>query len=152
MQSHFPPSNESHHVDDITAPSEEPFKQIPSGALIAATVSPLLGFFTLMLSHHISRLSKSLDQLVHSYGHWIPGSTGSGPDGSIGSYTGKETLAMAVWLASWLLFHLLWRNRELSVKNWIPYFLGGLLLLTLSFFHPLIDPIVLFIAERLKLI
>lgn len=152
MQSNLTPNTESHHADDITTPSEELCKHIPSGALIASTLSPLLGFFTLMLSHHISRLSKSLDQLVHSYGQWIPGSTGSGADGSIGSYTGKETLALAVWLASWLLFHLLWRNRELSVKNWIPYFLGGLLLLTLSFFHPLIDPIILFIAGSLKLI
>ncbi len=105
-----------------------------------------------MLSHHISRLSKSLDQLVHSYGHWIPGSVGSGADGSICSYTGKETLALAVWLTSWLVFHLLWRHRELSVKTWIPYYLGGFLLLALGFFHPLIDPVILFIAESLKLI
>jgi hypothetical protein len=152
MQSNLTTTNESHHTDDINAISEEAFKHIPSGALIAATLSPLLGFFTLMISHHISRLSKSLDQLVHSYGHWIPGSTGSGPDGSIGSYTGKETLALAVWLTSWLVFHLLWRNRELSIKTWIPWFFGGLFLLTLGFFHPLIDPIVLFIAESLKLI
>jgi hypothetical protein len=152
MQSNPTTVSQSHPSDNAITASVETLVQVPSGALIAATFSPLLGFFTLMLSHHISRLSKSLDQLVHSYGHWIPGSTGSGPDGSIGSYTGKETLALAVWLTSWLVFHLVWRNRELSVKNWIPWYLSALLLLTLSFFHPLIDPIVLFIAESLKLI
>ena len=130
--------------------SEQP--RLPSGPLVAASISPILGFFTLMVSHHISRLSKNLDHLVHAYAHWIPGSVGTGPDGSIGSYTGKETLALAVWLSSWLLFHVLWRNRELSVKAWIPWFLGSIFLVTLGFFHPLIDPVVLFIAGSLKLI
>lgn len=130
--------------------SEQPC--LPSGPLVAASISPILGFFTLMVSHHISRLSKNLDRLVHAYGHWIPGSVGTGPDGSIGSYTGKETLALTVWLSSWLLFHVLWRNRDLSVKVWIPWFLGSIFLVTLGFFHPLIDPVVLFIAGSLKLI
>lgn len=130
--------------------SEQP--HLPSGPLVAASLAPILGFFTLMVSHHISRLSKNLDHLVHAYGHWIPGSLGTGPDGSIGSYTGKETLALVVWLSSWLLFHVLWRNRELSVKAWIPWFLGSIFLVTLGFFHPLIDPIVLFIAGSLALI
>jgi len=125
---------------------------VPSGALVAATLAPVLGFFTLMLSHHISRLSKSLDQLVHAYGHWIPGSLGSGPDGSIGSYTGKETLALAVWFISWAVFHGLWRKQELSILTWIPWFLGALLLVTLGFLHPLVDPIVLFLGSRLGLI
>jgi hypothetical protein len=130
--------------------SEQP--QLPSGPLVAASVSPILGFLALLLSHQISRLSKNLDHLVHSYGHWIPGSIGTGADGSIGSYTGKETLALAVWLSSWLLFHILWRNHELSIKTWIPWFLGGIFLVMLGFFHPFIDPIVLFIAGSLELI
>ena len=67
-----------------------------SGPVVAASMSLLLGFLTLMISHHISRLTKELDKIVHAYGHWIPGSTGSGPDGSIGSYSGKETLAIGV--------------------------------------------------------
>jgi hypothetical protein len=147
-----PISVSNHSYENADTVREVDLAQVPSGALIAATLSPLLGFFTLMMSHHISRLSISLDKLVHSYGHWIPGSVGSGPDGSIGSYTGKETLALTVWLSSWLLFHVLWKNKELSVNAWIPCYLGSLLLLTVGFFHPLIDPIVLFIAESLKLI
>lgn len=49
-------------------------KQIFSGPAIAATLSPLLGFYMLMISHHVSRLSKAWDQLVHAYGYWGSGS------------------------------------------------------------------------------
>lgn len=122
-------------------------KTLYSGPLVAASLSVLLAFLTLMVSHHISRLTLELDKVVHAYGHWIPGSTGSGPDGSIGSYSGKETLAIQVWLMSWLVFHLLWRRQNLSLRRWSRLFVIGLLLITLGFFHPLSDPIVLFIAE-----
>lgn len=118
-----------------------------SGPVVAASLSLLLAFLTLMVSHHISRLTKELDNIVHAYGHWIPGSTGSGPDGSIGSYSGKETLAVAVWLSSWLVLHLLWRKQDLSLQLWTRFFIAALALITLGFFHPLSDPIVLFIAD-----
>lgn len=114
-----------------------------SGPLIAATLSPVLGFYTLMISHHVSRISKQWDQVVHAYGYWIPGSLGTGPDGSIGSYSGKETLALAVWFLSWAIFHLLWKKQELPVKRWTPVFLGALAFVTLCLFHPFIDPILL---------
>lgn len=117
-----------------------------SGPVVAASLSLLLAFLTLMISHHISRLTPGLDKLVHSYGYWISGSTGKGPDGSIGSYSGKETLAIAVWLTSWLAFHLMWRKQDLSLQAWTRLFLFGLAAITLGFFHPLADPIVLFIA------
>lgn len=118
-----------------------------SGPVVAASLSLLLAFLTLMVSHHISRLTKTLDNIVHAYGHWIPGSTGSGPDGSIGSYSGKETLALIVWLGSWLIFHVLWRKQDLSLQVWTRFFVVGLVLITLGFFHPLSDPIVLLIAD-----
>lgn len=117
-----------------------------SGPVVAASLSLLLAFLTLMISHHISRLTPGLDKLVHAYGYWIPGSTGKGPDGSIGSYSGKETLALAVWLATWLIFHFLWRKLDFPLQAWTRFFLIGLVVITLGFFHPLADPIVLFIA------
>lgn len=117
-----------------------------SGAAVAASVSLLLAFLTLMISHHISRLSPGLDTLVHSYGYWIPGAQGKGPNGSIGSYSGKETLAIAVWLISWLVFHLRWRKLDLPLHTWTKWFVISLAVITLGFFHPLADPIVLFIA------
>jgi hypothetical protein len=127
------------HLNDTSKPV--------SGPLIAATLAPVLGFYTLMISHHVSRVTKELDKLVHSYGHWIPGSQGSGPDGSIGSYSGKETLALMVWFVSWAIFHFLWRKQELSVSRWIPIFLGLLAFVTLCLFHPFIDPILMLLLS-----
>ncbi|MEQ1637455.1 MAG: hypothetical protein ABL903_12250 [Methylococcales bacterium] len=120
---------------------------IVSGPLIAATLSPVLGFYTLMISHHVSRVSNALDKLVHAYGYWIPGSLGNGPDGSIGSYAGKETLALIVWLFSWAIFHFLWRKQEIPVNRWIPIFLGSLGFVTLCLFHPFIDPILMLLLS-----
>ncbi len=117
-----------------------------SGPVIAASLSALLGLLTLVVTHHISRLTKGLDKLIHSYGYWMPGSTGTGPDGSIGNYSGKETLALLVWTATWLIFHYLWRKQDFSLRAWTPFFLGTLVFLMLGLFHPLIDPVVLFIA------
>lgn len=121
-------------------------QSMPTGPVVAASLSLLLAFLTLLITHHISRLTPGLDKLIHSYGYWIPGSTGKGPDGSIGSYSGKETLALGVWLISWLIFHLLWRKQDLSLQAWTRIFIISLVVITLGFFHPLSDPIVLFIA------
>lgn len=118
-----------------------------SGPLIAATLSPVLGFYTLMISHHVSRVTPALDKMVHAYGYWIPGSQGIGPDGSIGSYAGKETLALMVWFFSWAIFHFLWRHKELSVSRWMPIFLGAIAFVTLCLFHPFIDPILMLLLE-----
>jgi hypothetical protein len=117
-----------------------------SGPIVAATLSALLAMLTLVVTHHVSRLTKGLDQTIHAYGHWIPGSTGTGPDGSIGSYSGKETLALIVWAVAWPLFHFLWRKQDFSLRALTPILVGALLLLTLGLFHPLIDPVVLLIA------
>jgi hypothetical protein len=122
-----------------------PITALYSGPIIAATLAPLLGFYTLMISHHVSRVTKELDKMVHAFGYWIPGSLGNGPDGSIGSYAGKETLALGVWFLSWALFHLLWKQQELPVKRWIPVFLGAITFVTLCLFHPFIDPIIMLI-------
>ena len=118
-----------------------------SGPAIAATLALLLGFYTLMITHHISRLTKEMDKLIHSYGYWIPGSTGVGPDGSIGSYSGKETLALMVWGLSWAVFHLLWRKQDIAVSRWLPIFLGALLVVALGFIHPIIDPVILILID-----
>jgi hypothetical protein len=141
--------NQSMHSTQYNQNAEPDQATMPlhSGPLIAATLSPLLGFYTLMISHHVSRVSKELDQLVHAYGHWIPGSVGTGPDGSIGSYSGKETLALVVWFLTWAIFHFLWQKQDLPVNRWIPLFLGAIGFVTLCLFHPFIDPILMLLLN-----
>jgi hypothetical protein len=144
MKTHQSNSNhapKSDHLDD-----SELKTPLYSGPIVAATLSALLGLFTLVVTHHVSRLTKGLDQMIHSYGYWMPGSTGTGPDGSIGNYSGKETLALIVWGVAWLLFHYLWRKQDFSLRALTPLFIGTLFFLMLGLFHPIIDPVVLFIA------
>lgn len=117
-----------------------------SGPIVAATLSGLLGLLTLVVTHHVSRLTKGLDKMIHAYGYWIPGATGTGPDGSIGSYSGKETLALLVWGITWVLLHYLWRKLDFSLHAFIPFLIWTLAFLMLGLFHPLIDPVVLFLA------
>ena len=120
-----------------------------SGVVVAATLAPLLGFYTLMITHHVSRLSKYWDKFIWSYGQWIPGSVGNGALGSTGSYAGKEALALMVWLGSWAVFHYLWRKQDLSLQGWLPIFSGGLLLVVLGFIHPVIDPVIVLLRDLL---
>lgn len=140
-------SNSSQHSQD-TAHLDALKSEIPlySGPVVAATLSALLALLTLVVTHHISRLTQSLDKMIHAYGYWMPGSTGTGPDGSIGNYSGKETLALIVWAVAWSLLHYLWRKQDFSLRALTPLLVGSLLFLTLGLFHPLIDPVVLFIA------
>lgn len=133
--------------EDLSSSAHSEQMPVFSGPAIAATLSLLLGFYTLMITHHVSRLTKDLDKLIHSYGYWMPGSTGSGPDGSIGSFSGKETLAVLVWCLSWAIFHMLWRQVDLPMRKWLPIFLGALLVVTLGFIHPVIDPVILLLVD-----
>ena len=76
-------------------------------------------------------------------------STGHGALGSTGSYAGKESLALIVWLGSWAVFHYLWRKQDLSLQGWLPIFASGLLVVTLGFIHPVIDPVILLLRDFL---
>jgi len=118
-----------------------------SGPAVAASLAPLMGFLTLAVTHHLSRLNTGLENIIHSWGYWIPGAVGSGPNGSIGSYSGKETLALLVWGGSWIVFHLAWRKQDFSLHRWIPLFAALLFMLGLGFVHPVIDPFVLALAS-----
>lgn len=84
--------------------------QRPSGAALAATLAASLGLLALGLAHVLSEVSGTVKTTMQSLGNlWMPGAAGIGP------YSGKETVALLVWLGSWTLLHLGWRKRELSV-------------------------------------
>lgn len=82
----------------------------PSGAAVAATLAAGLGVLALAIAQVMSQASKSFNTAMQSLGNlWMPGAAGIGP------YSGKETVALVVWLASWALLHRLFHTRELSI-------------------------------------
>lgn len=85
-------------------------KERPSGAALAATLAASLGVLSLALVQVMSEVSEPFKMMMQSLGNlWMPGAAGIGP------YSGKETVALIVWLGSWALFHAGWRKRELPV-------------------------------------
>ena len=80
----------------------------------------MLGMLALGATVFLCESSNSVSQFVHGIGKlWIPGAEG------IGSYSGKETVALTAWLSSWFLFHLLFRRKELKEIFWLTLFLLG---------------------------
>ena len=93
---------------------------IPGGAAVAAIISAMLGMLTLALVNWGSEASNGFQAWVHGVGKlWMPGAAGIGP------YSGKETLALVVWIASWLILHPVLRNRHVNVARWLVIFLVG---------------------------
>ena len=83
----------------------------PTGAAAAAYLSASLGILALALSHLFSEKSESVKNAVHHLGKfWMPGAEGIGP------YSGKETIQLLVWLLTWLILHLWFRKKNISVR------------------------------------
>ena len=82
----------------------------PSGAACAAALSAALGLLALSMAHVLSEVSSGFKAAMQTLGNlWMPGAAGIGP------YSGKETVALLVWLISWTLLHAVWVRKELSV-------------------------------------
>lgn len=82
----------------------------PNGAAAAAVLSAAVGLLVLAISQIVTHVSAPINDAVHALGKlWMPGAEGIGP------YSGKETIALLVWFASWALLHGLWRRRELKL-------------------------------------
>ena len=89
-----------------------------SGPAAAALLSTGIGCWSMMITHHLADTSKERDAIVWKIGSWIPGS--HNPDqvwGNIGSYSGKETVLLIMWLSSWFLLHQLWRKKDIPNRT-----------------------------------
>lgn len=109
-----------------------------SGSAAAALVSAGFGCFFLMVNQHLTNLSKDWDNFVWALGSWIPGS--HNPDelyGSLGSYSGKETLLLIGWLGSWLLLSRLWGHRQIKAKTIFFWLFTFFTTATIMAWHPL---------------
>jgi hypothetical protein len=129
----------------------EHFKQFPSGlargshqppptsgAAAAALISAGIGCFMMMVTHHLAETSTVRDRAIWSLGKWIPGSdTGDRLLGSIGSYTGKETILLCVWLGSWLVLHNLLQHRQIKTSTIFIWTFGLFVAATVMSWQPL---------------
>lgn len=89
----------------------ENVKSKPSGAAAAAFIASSLGLLALAISHVMSQASHTAKELIHNIGKlWMPGAQGIGP------YSGKETVALVVWLGSWIFLHFIFRKREVNMQ------------------------------------
>jgi hypothetical protein len=114
-------------------------KEPSTGPVVAALMAVLCGEFALLLADKISNRSKAMEGRVYSLGKWMPGASGTGADGSIGPYSGKETIALVVWCLSWAILHAALRNASPSVAKSLYIFLIGLTVITVNFIDPIAD-------------
>ena len=91
-----------------------------NGAAVAATLSAMVGMLALAAVVLACEASKELTDRVHTLGKlWMPGAEGIGP------YSGKETVMLVAWLASWAILHPLLRRRNLNGGLCLTVFLAG---------------------------
>ena len=105
----------------------------PSGGAAAALISSSLGLMALALSHLASEASSSVKEFVLGLGKlWMPGAQGIGP------YSGKETIALLVWIVSWIILHMTLRKREVSILGSAILWLVGLGVATTLLWPPVV--------------
>ena len=92
----------------MTTPSTS--THVTTGPAAAALGGTVLGLMALGLSQVYSERSEPFKHAMQSLGNlWMPGAAGIGP------YSGKETVALLVWLLSWAVLHLVLRKREVNL-------------------------------------
>jgi hypothetical protein len=109
-----------------------------SGGAAAALISVGVGCFTMMVTHHLAETSTEIDRFIWGLGKWIPGSdTGDKLWGSIGSYTGKETMLLVGWLLSWLMLHNLLKHQQVKTRTIFLWTFGLVVAATVMSWQPL---------------
>ena len=101
---------------------------------MAAILSAALGLITLAVVNLGTQASRAFNAWVHGIGKlWMPAAEGIGP------YSGKETLSLAVWVASWILLHLVLRKHDLNLGRWLVVFLVGVGIATTLLWPPVFE-------------
>lgn len=111
-----------------------------NGIAQAAILSAMLGMLTVGVVNLATSISGNFKEIVHSIGKiWMPGAEGIGP------YSGKETVALAVWLISWIILHHFLRDKEVDNRLILFIFLVGLGLATTLVWPPVFEGIAHFL-------
>ena len=108
-----------------------------SGAAQAAALGAMCGILTVAIVNLMTQMSNGLKEVVHNIGKlWMPGAEGIGP------YSGKESIAIVVWLVSWYVFHEILRQHEWNQRTVIIVFLTGIAMATTLVWPPVFEGIV----------
>jgi len=106
------------------------------GAAQAALLSVMLGLVTLALINLGTAMSAGFKATVHTVGKlWMPGAQGIGP------YSGKETIALVVWLVSWFVLHRILRAKEWNNNAVLAVFMAGIAVATTLIWPPVFEAI-----------
>ena len=109
----------------------------PTGAAGAALVAVGVGTMALAVSHILAERSTRAKDAIQALGNaWMPGAVGIGP------YSGKETIALIAWLGTWLVLHLLWKRRTVSVTTSTLSFLALIGIATTLLWPPITEHVV----------
>lgn len=109
----------------------------PTGIAAAAILSAALGLLALAISHLVDGFSAAGEAWVYAWGKaWMPGAQGIGP------YSGKETLALLVWLGSWAVLHLGLGRKNVSLAKVGVLFLMGIGLATTLLWPPVTERVI----------
>lgn len=109
-------------------------RPMPGGIAVAALMASMLGMLALAVVNVFTASSKGFNTWVHGVGKlWMPGAAGIGP------YSGKETISLVVWLATWVVLHYALRERELKLSTWLIVFLVGLAVATTLIWPPVFE-------------
>lgn len=109
-------------------------RAVPGGIAVAALMAGMLGMLTLAVVNVFTAASKPFNAWVHGVGKlWMPGAEGIGP------YSGKETIALIVWLGSWALLHYALRGRDMKLSAWLVVFLVGVGVATTLIWPPVFE-------------
>jgi hypothetical protein len=83
----------------------------PSGPAAAAFLSGSIGLLAMAISHWMGEASTPIKDALQALGKlWIPGAQGIGP------YSGKETIGLVFWLASWAILHYALRRKQVNLN------------------------------------
>lgn len=107
---------------------------VPGGVAAAAFMAAMLGMLTLAVVNVFTASFKAFNAWVFGIGKlWMPGAEGIGP------YSGKETLALAAWLGSWIILHLVLRKKDVEISRCFIIFLIGVGIATTLIWPPVFE-------------
>ncbi|MEI5908614.1 hypothetical protein WAK64_16320 [Bacillus spongiae] len=103
-----------------------------TGEVVAVFISIFLCLAALITSHIWSVENPlTANKFLLKVGSFLPGWWG------IGTYAGKEMLALIVWVLSWVILHFTLRNFQFSLKKWLSLFLISILTLMIITWPPI---------------